>query len=276
SLVAWSDQRSGRSACRASRLDFLGKYPAGWIAGGNLVSLSDSSQELVSSGTDDAAGGFFVYTDLATQFNIPVNIPVNVYLQHLTSSGGVAAGYPPGGKLMAAGYVGVAGMLPDGSGGLFLGWAAGPDNYEKIRVTRLDASGTATAGWPAGGVDTGLRDSVPGEPASDGAGGIYLVWSQGTEVKIQRYTSTGVVSGWPAEGVPLSSSATVRGYIQSLVSDGAGGAIAAWTDLRGSDEDVYAQRVLATGVVDPAWTADGVAICTAAGNQELAAITTDG
>ena len=25
SLVAWSDQRSGRSACRASRLDFLGK-----------------------------------------------------------------------------------------------------------------------------------------------------------------------------------------------------------------------------------------------------------
>ena len=384
SLVAWSDQRSGRSACRASRLDFLGKYPAGWIAGGNLVSLSDSSQGLVSSGTDDAAGGFFVYTDVVTQF---ADIPVNVYLQHLTSSGGVAAGYPPGGKLMAAGYVGVAGMLPDGSGGLFLGWAAGPDLYEKIRVTRLDASGTATAGWPAGGVDTGLRDTVPGEPASDGAGGIYLVWSQGTEVKIQRYTSTGVVSGWPvggltvatsyagadhtfvrlsnndalvcwvdpnyviramrvnaagsldvgwpaggkeispaigqehpvlledaaggalilceqhtggpplflpqlyvqhltsagavatgwpAEGVPLSSSATVRGYIQSLVSDGAGGAIAAWTDLRGSDEDVYAQRVLATGVVDPAWTADGVAICTAAGNQEVDAITTDG
>jgi len=382
-LVAWSDQRSGRGACRASRLDFLGKYPAGWIAGGNLVSLSDSSQQLTSSGTDDAAGGFFVYTNVDPQFHIQQDL----YLQHLTSSGAVAAGYPAAGKLMVPGYIGVAGMLPDGSGGLFLGLSA--QAFANIQITRLDASGTATAGWPADGVDTGLSDTTSVEAAIDGAGGIYLVWSMGNELKIQRYASTGVVSGWPvggltvatsfaqmgdrfvrlsnndalvcwvdpnfriramrvnaagsldvgwpaggkeistaigqedpvllqdaaggalilwlqhtggppqflsqpyvqhltsagavatgwpADGVPLSSSATVSGYIQSLVSDGAGGAIAAWTDLRvGVNEgDVYAQRVLATGAVDPSWTADGVAICSAAGEQELAAITTDG
>ncbi len=60
-----------------------------------------------------------------------------------------------------------------------------------------------------------------------------------------------------------------------MVSDGAGGAIVAWTDYRsGSDSDIYAQRIGPDGT--PMWTAGGVAVCIAAAFQSLPSIVTDG
>jgi hypothetical protein len=63
-----------------------------------------------------------------------------------------------------------------------------------------------------------------------------------------------------------------------IVSDGAGGAIVAWMDGRSaaSDFDIYAQHVLASGRVDPAWRADGTALCTAPGPQDSPKIASDG
>jgi len=62
-----------------------------------------------------------------------------------------------------------------------------------------------------------------------------------------------------------------------IASDGAGGAIITWSDLRsGTDSDIYAQHVLASGLVDPGWPVDGRAICTAAGDQSSPAIVSDG
>jgi hypothetical protein len=60
-----------------------------------------------------------------------------------------------------------------------------------------------------------------------------------------------------------------------IATDGAGGAIIAWTDDRAlSSIDIYAQRIDASGNV--LWTADGVAICTAAADQIYPAIVSDG
>ncbi len=59
------------------------------------------------------------------------------------------------------------------------------------------------------------------------------------------------------------------------VSDGAGGAIIAWQDKRsGSNYDIYAQRVSASGAVQ--WAANGVAICSVDSDQVSPAIITDG
>ncbi len=60
----------------------------------------------------------------------------------------------------------------------------------------------------------------------------------------------------------------------TTVSDGFGGAISTWQDSRGSDADIYAQRVNASGA--PQWTANGVAICTATGDQASPTIVSDG
>jgi hypothetical protein len=61
----------------------------------------------------------------------------------------------------------------------------------------------------------------------------------------------------------------------AIVSDGAGGVIISWTDLRnGIDFDIYAQRVNADGVM--LWTVDGVPISTAAGDQTTSSLISDG
>ena len=60
----------------------------------------------------------------------------------------------------------------------------------------------------------------------------------------------------------------------AMVSDGSGGAIIAWTDKRTDVNDIYIQRISATGVVQ--WTADGVAICTATNAQSYPSLVPDG
>lgn len=60
-----------------------------------------------------------------------------------------------------------------------------------------------------------------------------------------------------------------------IASDGAGGAIVAWSDVRsGPNSDIYAQRVNAAGVAQ--WTTDGVAVASGAGDQSLCTIVSDG
>lgn len=61
----------------------------------------------------------------------------------------------------------------------------------------------------------------------------------------------------------------------ALVGDGSGGAIVIWEDQRGADWDVYAQHVLPTGAVDPAWPAAGRSLCLTTGDQCDPRIITD-
>jgi hypothetical protein len=60
----------------------------------------------------------------------------------------------------------------------------------------------------------------------------------------------------------------------TIVSDGGSGAIVTWHDYRSEIGDIYAQRLSASGAVR--WTANGVALCTAAGPQGSTAIVSDG
>ncbi len=63
-------------------------------------------------------------------------------------------------------------------------------------------------------------------------------------------------------------------YFSGLVSDGAGGAITTWEDARSGAKDIYARRVDSTGTA--LWTVDGVAICTATGEQVFSRLASDG
>ena len=78
---------------------------------------------------------------------------------------------------------------------------------------------------------------------------------------------------WQVDGVALSTAVNSQDN-PKIVSDGAGGAIVTWTDLRNDTYDIYAQRVSATGA--PLWTPDGVALCIAEGVQQSPTIISDG
>jgi predicted lipoprotein with Yx(FWY)xxD motif len=79
----------------------------------------------------------------------------------------------------------------------------------------------------------------------------------------------------PTVNTPICTAANNQGY-PTIVSDGAGGAIITWWDLRGGTnyDDIYAQRINAEGIVQ--WTTDGVSICTAVSVQEDPKIVSDG
>jgi len=80
-------------------------------------------------------------------------------------------------------------------------------------------------------------------------------------------------SDWVADGTGICTAIDFQNFPQ-LCSDGAGGAIIAWADLRnGSFWDIYAQRIDASGVAQ--WTANGVAICTANNDQKFPQLCSD-
>ena len=122
-------------------------------------------------------------------------------------------------------------------------------------------------GWSAR-VHAGGDQVVP-KVIADGAGGAIMAWQDyrpgGAGIYAQRIDASGLAQ-WDANGVALCTATPV--YEPTIVSDGAGGAIVAWTDGRHGDyeEDIYAQRVSAAGV--PQWTSNGVPVCAAAGRQE--------
>ena len=83
-----------------------------------------------------------------------------------------------------------------------------------------------------------------------------------------------VWANWVQDGVVLCNW-TWHQHAPTITSDGAGGAIVTWMDYRsGNNYDIYAQRVNASGSVQ--WTANGVALCTATGDQLYPTITSDG
>ena len=83
--------------------------------------------------------------------------------------------------------------------------------------------------------------------------------------------------GWPlwqADGVPLCTFSYHQQDPQ-IVSDGSGGAIVTWEDLRfGGDWDIYAQRVDSNG--NTLWVTDGVSLCVDSNDQVNPRIAPDG
>jgi len=73
---------------------------------------------------------------------------------------------------------------------------------------------------------------------------------------------------------PLSTASNIQKDI-SISSDNKKGAILIWEDLRnGTTEDVYAQRINATGFVK--WAVNGIAVCTAVNKQNSVTSIEDG
>jgi len=83
---------------------------------------------------------------------------------------------------------------------------------------------------------------------------------------------------WRRDGVPLCTVSLIQ-QNPAGISDGAGGAIVVWEDLRefsANGYDLYAQHVLASGVVDPTWPGNGLAVSNPGGNQAFPSIVSDG
>jgi len=81
--------------------------------------------------------------------------------------------------------------------------------------------------------------------------------------------------GWIADGNPVCTAPGAQDG-PTLASDGQGGAIIAWHDLRSGLGDVYAQHIRADGSVDPAWPADGRGVSVGPGDAQFGYVVDDG
>jgi hypothetical protein len=162
-------------------------------------------------------------------------------------------------------------IVSDGSGGAIIAWA---DDRSGIAVDvyaqRVNASGAVQ--WTADGVaictdPSGFTPRLP-QIVSDGSAGAIIVWedprSAANDIYAQRINASGVVQ-WTANGVGICTASGFQSQ-PTIAADGSGGAIMAWQDFRnGSHQDIYAQRINASGTVQ--WTANGIAVSAATGNQ---------
>jgi hypothetical protein len=129
--------------------------------------------------------------------------------------------------------------LADASGGLFVAWMDFRDPVGRVYVQHLMASGAIIPGWVADGIPLAAgTQQTSFAMIPDGAGGAIFATLEirgGVQgVYAYRLAANGAPGpGWPATGLALTSDASVNYEPPSLTSDGAGGAIIAWS-LRGS------------------------------------------
>jgi hypothetical protein len=152
--------------------------------------------------------------------------------------------------------------IADGVGGAFIVWTDQRNGNRDIFIQRMNALGNAM--WAPNGVVVCNAASEQDWPSllADGSGGVIVAWSDFRDgatshydIYAQRFNGAGA-RHWAPNGVAVCTA--VRGqYYPTMTSNGAGGAIFAWTDHRlFIESDVYAMRLDAGGGTPPAGIPD--------------------
>ena len=184
-------------------------------------------------------------------------------------------------------------ITTDGADGAIIAWEDQRSARQNIFAQHVDADGRVDPAWPAQGRallsdSLALADAAGGQlgplVVSDGAGGAIVAWEDlrdaatANDIFAQHVLASGELDPkWPANGLPV---VTARGsqLFMAIASDDSGGAILTWVDGRAAPDetDIYAQRILSSGIPDPAWPVDGLAVCALPGPQGFPVIVDDG
>jgi hypothetical protein len=259
-IVAWEDFRSG------TNFDIYAQYinasgSSVWTANGRSVTSAPNSQlfpRVVMVGTVEP---IFTWEDAR-------GTSTDIYAQKLNVSGigqwttdGVVVCSATASQTKPA-------ITSDGSAGAIITWADDRSGPNDIFAQRINSSGVPQ--WTANGVVICSATSNQFNPSiiPSTSGSAIIAWEDfrnGTNFDLysQRVNSSGVVQ-WAADGVVLCTSAGDQTNLE-MIADGSNGAILVWEDMRGSNRDLYGQRLNVSGVVQ--WATNGVAIATATNSQ---------
>ncbi|MBK9777161.1 MAG: T9SS type A sorting domain-containing protein [bacterium] len=175
----------------------------------------------------------------------------------------------------AAGTQEGAVMAPVATGGTVIAWRDYRAFPQQMYAQRLAADGTPL--WGTNGVALGNFFGSLTYPAifSDNIGGAIVVWLDWRETNpafyAQRIGNDGSIL-WTPGGVRLAVANSSYPDC-ALISDGSGGAIAVWRDLRNGGTSLVAQRIPFSGI--PQWGADGAVLHTSFGDMGFPAVATD-
>jgi hypothetical protein len=273
-FVVWQDYRNSEYDLYGQRISASGV--AQWGTNGIVVCSASGDQIVPHLASDGASGVIVTWNDTRAGLS-------DIYAQRLTAGGDRMWGLDGVALCTAGGPQHDETVVPDGAGGAYVTWwdrraDAGMAIYGDIYAQRVNANGVPQ--WTPDGVPicTAAGDQqYPVIVATDI--GALIAWaderngSGHRDIYARAVTSVGAVMG-PTDGVAVCNavgdeSSTV------ICSDGAGGAIVAWTDPRnGSPEKTYAQRLSDT--CTSLWTANGVAVSSSGIGELFPAIVSDG
>jgi predicted lipoprotein with Yx(FWY)xxD motif len=272
-IISWQSYRGSATAdIYAQRVNSTGTVQ--WALNGVPVCAVVFDQNTISMIVDGTGGAILTWQDYRSN-----NGFADIYAQRVNSLGAmlwVANGVSVCNQ--AAEQNGPA-VINDGAGGAFVTWSDNRAGNYDIYTQRISAGGAPQ--WTTNGVATCTMATDQRKPdlCSDGAAGIIVTWydfrsTTDYNIYAQRVGPAGGIV-WTVDGVVMNNNVAYDQIDPMIVSDGLGGAIMSWSDKRtGITSDIYAQRVNSTGAVQ--WTATGVIICTATGDQIKSQLVSDG
>lgn len=272
-IVAWIDQRNGIQEIYAQRLNGAGEPQ--WRIDGVPASASGFNQDrprLLAHGDGSATVVWGESRPLGD----------DIYAQRLNGDGLRQWGDDGVAVSSASNSQYSPNIVAGDAGGAIVVWQDLRNGNPDVYAQRLDAAGTAQ--WAADGVGVvthGDRQDSP-QSVADGVGGVIVVWEgdrngpDNQDLFAQRLNSAGVAQ-WAIDGVEVVM-APGNQEDPLAISDGAGGVIVSWTDRRGSNRDIYAQRLNPSG--ERRWTFNGifpqgVPVSTAANDQMASLLVPD-
>ncbi|MDZ4714490.1 MAG: FG-GAP-like repeat-containing protein [Cytophagales bacterium] len=269
-IITWEDQRTGSYDVYSQRISGAGTVQ--WTPDGVPICTATGGQFAPTITSDGSAGAIITWYDQRIG-------STDIYAQRI-NGGGIVQWTGDGVILCAAAFgQSIPKIISDGSGGAIITWEDQRGSDIDIYAQRVNASGLAQ--WLTDGVpiSTALSSQqfqtaeADGNIIADGLGGAIITWFDNRDfatngftqdIYAQRINASGVIQ-WTSNGTAICT-APDNQELPTAISDGSGGAIITWRDIRnGSNFDIYGQRISGGGAVQ--WTSDGVAICTAANTQ---------
>jgi hypothetical protein len=291
-IVVWQDERRISRDIYAQKLDANGAMK--WADNGRVIaagnngeasnSLIHNSQSLSGIVSDTQGGAIVLWTEDYSCGSGPCG---NAWITRVHSDSGVHWGMLPSPAVTIQGtdtavllntHASADAIAPDGEGGAFL--IFGVNAAGSWYVYRLDANGACrSATSNIVGSRSAPRIIYGGN--SNGKGYANIAWWDYGDFAIQiedpevAYpASTDIL--YPTWNKVTLTSTPAWWSEPSVISDGAGGMIVAWTEDSGrnGDNDIFAQKIAADGTVQ--WTPTGVPIAVQPGRQRFQQLVSDG
>jgi hypothetical protein len=213
-----------------------------WILNGVAMSTAANNQNSPAITSDGSGGAIITWNG------------DGIYAQRVNSMGSTL--WTTNGVTIYNVEDGNPAIVNDGSGGAIITWG-----NSNVYAQRLNSAGSIL--WTPAGVTICTIANGPSniQIVSDGSGGGIITWKDyrsnpnpNGDIYAQRVNSTGNTI-WTTNGIPICTSAVQQ--FATIVSDGLGGAIFAWTDIREgvgiayTGYDIYAQSVDSNGFITP-------------------------
>ena len=244
-----------------------------WGSGG--VAVADAAgYKFLPAAVSDGAGGLIVaWVDGQ---NDPYGaVGSDIFAQRFDATGNRLWGADGVAVTAAAANQGQSGLaiVSDGANGAIVAWEDGRPTCCRYFAQRIDHAGVAV--WTPDGVPVEppaafLIGPINAPPLaiSDGAGGAIIAYlnihvnviTDHPRVALQHLDANGQPQ-WPLQGLWVGLPASTD--FGALTTDGAGGAIVAWSERVGAtlDEVILAQRVSPSGAL--LWPSSGITVASA-------------